>query len=129
MSHWKAFTNNTLKDTNMGYLEAALRTMGLGLDHSCKQISNAWGKEAVDMALTSDKNGKIALGFKLNAENVLELKGDFYCSGLNESTFINALSQKYQQIRITEAMETAGWNVEASTNAKGEVELEVSQWV
>lgn len=126
MSHWKSFTNNILKDTNKKYLVAALDEMGLGLNEQIKNIQNAWGSEQVDMALT--KQGELlSLGFKENKEKELELKGDFYRTGLNEGRFMDELSQKYQKHRITDQMELAGWNVEAEQVGEN-LELIATQW-
>lgn len=72
--------------------------MGVELDTTIKSITNPWGHEAVDMGFKKD--GKtIALGFKevtnKDGSKTLELKGDFYSTGLREADFIDKVSQAY----------------------------------
>lgn len=131
MSVWKKFESNALKDTEVGYLEKALAEMKLGLDHSIKNISNTWGQEEVDMALTRN-DSVLPLGFKVMQEGKhtnLELRGDFYATGLKEKTFMDNLSQKYQKERIKDKLELNGWTVDEEYNEETKkVELTAEQW-
>lgn len=122
MSHWKTFTNDALKDTDMDILTRALEQMNVQLDTNIKSISNPWGKEAVDMGFST--NGKVVpLGFKQTDGN-LELRGDFYSTGLREDTFMNELSQLYTKEKIVKQLEEARYTIESiELNAQSEYEI------
>ena len=122
MSHWKTFTNDALKDTDMDILERALGQMNVQLDTNVKSISNPGGKEAVDMGFITRGN-VIPLGFKESDGN-LQLKGDFYSTGLREETFMNELSQLYTKEKIIKQLEEARYTIESvELNEQSEYEI------
>lgn len=129
MSHWVKYTNNTFENTDINLLEKALRTMNYGLDRNCKHISNAWGQEDVNFALT-DKSGKVmSLGFKMDKNKKLELVGDFYATGLRQDTFLDQLAQYYQKERITKALEDNRWSIDSiETNQNNEIVINAYQY-
>ncbi len=128
MSHWVKYTNDTFKNTDINLLEKALRTMSYGLDRNCKRISNAWGKEDVDFALTRH-NEVISLGFRADKDNKLELVGDFYLTGLRQDTFLDKLAQYYQKERITKALEDNRWSIDnIETNQNDEIVINAYQY-
>lgn len=123
MSHWKTFTNDALTNTKTDLLSKALKEMGVDLDTSIKSISNTWGNEQVDMGFKV--NGEVvALGFK-QVGNKLELKGDFYRSGLRESDFMDKVSQFYTKEDIINKINTqSNYTVDSmTTNQNGEIEI------
>ena len=123
MSHWKTFTNDALTNTNVGLLGKALKEMGVDLDTSIKSIKNTWGYEEVDMGFKKD--GKtIALGFKQVGQK-LELKGDFYGTGLRESDFMDRVCQVYTKEDIINKINTqTQYTVDSmQTNENGDIEI------
>lgn len=124
MSHWKKFTNDVLTNTKEELLRTSLSEIGVELDTSIKTISNTWGREPVDMGFKV--NGKaIALGLKKVDGDKMELRGDFYGTGLREADFMDRLSQVYQKHNITQKLALAGWSIENQlVNENGEIEIE-----
>ena len=128
MSHWKTFKNDCLTNTRMEILSKALQEMGVELDTSIKSIRNTWGHEQVDMGFK--RNGQaIALGFKeipnADGSTTLELRGDFYSTGLREADFIDKVSQAYTKNDIIDKIENrTSYTIESTTmNENGEVEI------
>lgn len=113
MSHWKTFKSDVLTNTNVDMLRTALGEIGVGLDTNRKQISNTWGKEDVDMAFSVNGRG-VALGLKQVGDK-MELRGDFYGTGLRENEFMDKLTQVYKKIDIVDRLENNGWTVEDIT--------------
>lgn len=133
MSHWKTFKNDVLSDTNKNYLSTALAEIGVELDTNIKSISNTWGKEDVDMGFKKDGR-PIALGLKEvdgeGGKKVLELRGDFYGTGLNESTFMDKLSQVYQRENIVNKLQDNRWTVDSvQTDEHGNIVIEAYEYV
>lgn len=123
MSHWKTFTNDALTNTKTDLLGKALKELGVDLDTSIKSISNTWGNEQVDMGFKV--NGEVvALGFKKVGDK-LELKGDFYRSGLREADFMDKVSQFYTKEDIINKINTqSNYTVDSmTTNQNGEIEI------
>ena len=117
MSHWVKYENKTFENTNMKLLSKAMRTLGYGLDNTCKSIRNAWGESQCDCAIT--KNNKVlSLGFKKNDKNILELVGDFYGTGVDENTFLDKVAQQYQSERIQNVLKDNRWEIENVTKNK-----------
>ena len=135
MSHWNTFKNqnSALENTNMDLLHKAIAEMGVQLDTSIKEITNPWGKEAVDMGLKRDGRA-LALGFRrvqVNGKTTLELRGDFYSTGLREDTFIDRLSQIYTKEDIINRIQhNSSYMIESQTyNEKtGEYEIIAYQY-
>lgn len=131
MSHWRQHKSNVLEDVNMDMLAKACKDIGVGMSTSTKNISNSWGKESVDAAIT--KNGKtLALGFVFETvagKTSLKLTGDFYGTGLDEATFIDRLAQQYMKHKATAALEDEGFTIDSlETNANGEIEIMATPW-
>lgn len=131
MSHWKKFESDVLTNTKVSLLSTSLAEMGVELDTSIKNISNTWGREEVDMGFKV--NGRpIALGLKeieVDGEKKMELRGDFYGTGLNESQFMDKLSQVYQKHNIVEKLENNRWTVESvQTDEYGNVVIEAYEY-
>ena len=131
MSHWRTFKTNVLSDVSMPTLERALQQMGLGIDHTVKQVKNSFGHSQVDAALT--KQGRaLSIGFAFDQENgkmSLTLHGDFWATGVNEQGFMDKLSQHYQRFHIEEKARQQGWSIESVTEtAEGKQEMILAQW-
>ena len=127
MSHWVAKQTEVLKDVNEALLGKALSAMGLGLNTKGGNIANVWGSEQVDYIVT--RNGSnTTLGFVRDG-NSLVLKGDFFSTGVNESTFMDTLSQSYQGEKTLDFFNRTGWIVELDeTNAESERVVEAYQY-
>jgi hypothetical protein len=133
MSHWRTYKSDVLKNTKEQHLRTALAEIGVELDTSIKSIRNSWGNEQVDMGFKIDGR-PIALGLKKVANEdgseCLELKGDFYATGLNESQFMDRLSQVYQRENIIDKLTTNKWTVDnTSVDDKGNIVIEASEYV
>jgi hypothetical protein len=131
MSHWRKFSSDVLTNTKVSLLSASLAEMGVELDTSIKNIRNTWGQEEVDMGFKVDGR-PIALGLKetvVDGEKKMELRGDFYGTGLNESQFMDKLSQVYQKNNIVEKLEDNRWTVEnVKTDEYGNVVIEAYEY-
>lgn len=135
MSHWRKFKQDVLKKVNENYLVAALKEMGLGLDYSVKEVSNAYGKAPVTAGLT--RNGKsvpIGFVFSNNPDGTKELllRGDFWSTGIQESTFMDDLAQLYQKNKFTDIIQDQGWSLDdmatnLERNKNGEITLEFTK--
>lgn len=127
MSHWKTFKSEVLTNTKEDLLRTALSEIGVGLDTERKEIQNTWGREDVDMAFSVNGRG-IALGLKQVGDK-MELRGDFYGTGLKESEFMDKLTQVYQKHSIVDKLETTGWTVEdITTDAEGNFVIDAYQY-
>lgn len=119
MSHWKKFNSQVLSDVNKEILHKAMREIGVDFNEKIVSISNTWGKEKVSAGLVNIRNNKeLSLGFNFKTVNnklTLELTGDFFCTGLNEATFMNNLSQIYQKHRIIDICENQGYILDEDT--------------
>lgn len=127
MSHWKTYQNNVLKNTNMEIFKKAVENLGLQLDTTIKKVQNSYGKSDVDMGLR--KNGSpISIGFKANKEGILELRGDFWGTGLSETNLLNQIAQQYNKEDIIKKLaRTSQYSVtDVVTNKSGEIELTVA---
>ena len=130
MSHWRKFTSNVLTDTKAVLLTKAFANLGIVLDESIKHISNTWGQENVDAGFVKDGK-KLSLGIKYaeTAEGTqVELKGDFWSTGLDEATFMDNLAQQYQKEHVVDVCESQGWSIdEMVVNNQGEIEIDAFQ--
>ena len=126
MSCWRNYTCVVLKNVDKRKLESALKEMGLGIDNNVKCVESKWEnrKEICDAVLT--KNGKnLSLGI-IYSDDTRHMKvvGDFWGTGVDESTFVDSLSQIYQKINCMLLAELNGYTVETvETNAEGEIEV------
>lgn len=122
MSHWKKFTNNALANTNLEILASALGEMGLGLDLNTKFIKNAYNNAEVDMAVTRG-NEVLTIGFK-KVNDQLELRGDFWRTGIQEETFLNKVSQIYTKLDIVNKVSRSQYTIDQiKENENGEIEI------
>lgn len=123
MSHWKTFKNDALTNTNTSLLGKALKELGVDLDTNIKSIRNTWGHEEVDMGFKINGN-PIALGFKQVGDK-LELRGDFYGTGLREHDFMDKVSQLYTREDIVNKINTqTQYTIDSmTTNQNGEIEI------
>lgn len=126
MSHWKKYTNNVLKGTNLEMFEKAINNLGYGLDKHQKEVKNSYGKEAVDMALT--KGGRIiSMGFK-EENGQLVMKGDTWGTSIDDTKFLNQIAQQYnKEMIVSRLKQTTQYNVsDIQTNQQGEIEITVA---
>lgn len=127
MSCWRKYQSKALKNVERRFLKEACEELGFSLDFNVNEIA-AYGNSAnVTCALKQNSN-ILSLGFILkeneNGDTELTLEGDFWGTGLNESSFLNKLAQTYQKIRIQTELEEKGFSIESiSTNEKEEIEL------
>lgn len=131
MSHWVAYKSEVLKDVKPTILKKALKDMGLELIETGGTIQNTWGKEQVDMIVA--KNGRnLTLGFNWEGEGknkTIKLVGDFYSTGVSQSSFMDSLSQNYQKHKFVNVLKQNAWVVESTElNANGEIELYAYQY-
>lgn len=84
--------------------------LNLDLDPKVKRLRNTYGKDEVDCGLT--KNGKsLSLGFKFITEREktkLNIRGDFWMTGLEEKSFKNMVCQRYQIEEVTQQQKATG---------------------
>lgn len=127
MSHWKTYQNNVLKNTDIKIFSKALDNLGLKIDTSIKEVANSYGKNTVDLGLTK-KGVPLSIGFKKVADGMLELRGDFWRSGLNEQTFMDQVAQQYNKEYITQKLRNNyNYNItDVITTNTGEIELTVA---
>lgn len=113
MSHLTTYESNSLVNVKKSLLIKALKDLDLEINFDLKQVHNTFIRESVDAVLV--KNGKpISVGFKLIREGKdikLQLAGDFYRTGLNESALIDNISQMYKKHHIVEQCKQQGWSV------------------
>lgn len=113
MSHLTTYKSDVLVNCNKTLLKRAVADLGMELDYSIKQIKNTWITEAVDAGFVKD--GKpVSVGVKFEKEGSktkLEVAGDFYKTGLDQSTFINRLAQAYKKHDVIFKCQQQGWNI------------------
>ena len=132
MSHWVTYKNDVLVDTDIACLKQALRNMNCTVYDNTKTIENAWGNAQVDFAFAKNNN-RATLGFKeivSSGSRQLELRGDFFSTGLNQNVFMDELSQKYQEQYILNTLEKNQWYVENNTvDEDGNIIIDAFQYV
>lgn len=115
MSHITTYQSDVLKNCKKGLLVRAAKDLGLKLDYSIKSIKNTWIHDVVDAGFVKDDKA-IALGIKLHKEGRntrVEVSGDFYGTGIEESSFIDKLSQAYKKHDVIYQCKKQGWTVNA----------------
>lgn len=130
ISHWKKFTTNVLKNVQEDLLVRACTDLGISYDRTINSIRNTWGNERCDAGLIY--NGKaIPLGFNFKVEDgktKLELSGDFFATGLRESSFMDSLSQAYQKYNAQRQLEDQGWIIDSTIAVNSDIVIEAYQW-
>lgn len=114
MSHLTTYSNNSLVNCNKTLLETSLKELGIELDYSNRVIKNQWITETVDAAIVyQGKRIAVGLNFKTNAEGQeeVEVAGDFYGTGLNQTTLTNKIAQTYQKNNVIEKCKSQRWFV------------------
>ena len=116
MSVWTKVQNKALyENVDMEILTEALAEMNVTLDHSIKEVSNAYGKSKVDACLRHNGN-MTSLGIVKNSKNGISLVGDTWKSGIvgdrQANKLIDMISQRYQKIKIKRDLELQGWVVD-----------------
>lgn len=127
MSCWRKYKSEVLKDVKKKFLKEACKEMGLELDYGTHCI-RGYGNYSDNITCALVKDGEILpLGFILkerNGKTELTLEGDFWNTGLNESTFMDKLAQTYQKVNIKTELQRHGFSIESITNNnKDEIEL------
>lgn len=114
MSHLTTYSNNSLVNCNKTLLETSLKELGIELDYSNRVIKNQWITETVDAAIVyQGKRIAVGLNFKTNAEGQeeVEVAGDFYGTGLNQTELTNKIAQTYQKNNVIEKCKSQRWFV------------------
>ena len=112
MSHLTTYSNNSLVNCNKTLLETSLKELGIELDYSNRVIKNQWITETVDAAIVyQGKRIAVGLNFKTNAEGQeeVEVAGDFYGTGLNQTELTNKIAQTYQKNNVIEKCKSQRW--------------------
>ena len=132
MSHWRNHVSKVLEDVERPLLEKALGDMKLKLDTGIKSVKNSYGSAKVDAAITRDgKPLSIGVLFvETDGKVKLKVAGDWFATGLNESTFVDGIAHSYQKYRVEDESRMQGWVVDATTErTDGCCEVEISRWV
>ena len=140
MSHLTTFKNKSLVDTNREMLTASLEEIGISLDFSKKTINSPYTRSWTEEEKTVDcilfKEGKelpIGLKFVTNAEGeeVVEVAGDFWGTGINNVELTNQIAQVYQKNDIIKKCIAQRWYVtedNVSINEEGEYVIQASRF-
>lgn len=113
MSHLTTYNSDVLVNCSKVLLKRALKDLGLEIDYNIKQVKNSWITEPVDAGFIKDGKA-ISVGVKFieNGKNTtLQVAGDFFCTGIDQSTFIDKLSQQYKKHDVICQCEEQGWTV------------------
>lgn len=127
MSEWRKYENNFFKNIDIPTLEKAVKSLGLGIDTNVKEVRNYYGSSPVDLAFVKN-NHVLSIGLKFEQDGNVALHGDFYATGIQETDFIDKLSQQYSKEMIVDKLSrTSNYSIESTTvNNQGEIELMVS---
>lgn len=125
MSHFVTYHVEALKNPNMEIFKESLKEMGLTMVEK-KEVANVFGSAKVDFGLMHGSHA-LAVGFA-QTKNGLELRGDFWGTGIDDRTFLDDVSQLYVKNTIIEKLEsTANYTVEnTEVLENGEIELTVN---
>lgn len=138
MSHWSSYKIK-IDHIKASILERACQDLGVGLNSSLKQVRSDRGNAAVDGVLYNiDSKRVLPLGLKYqNQDATLEVVGDFYQTGLSESTFLTQLLQSYRKYQILDMARLQGWepvmdsdgNLALSQDENGNLSFDVKKEV
>ena len=115
MSHLTTYKNNALQNTNKEILEQSLLEMGITLDRNNRTIKNSYIEETVDAAIIYNGQRLCAgLNFKTDAEGneMIEMAGDFWGSGLDQTEFTNKIAQVYKKNDIINKCRNQSWYID-----------------
>lgn len=112
-------------------LEDAMASLGNNKYHkelklnNNKSVSNSYGEDFVDFGITVDKK-EIPVGFKF--EETLELRGDFFFTGLSEDKFLKDIQNEYMKILCLKNIEkNSNYNVKSVMQTKNGYEIQVTE--
>lgn len=133
MSHLSTFKNETLKNVEKEMLEKSLAELGLSLDYNDKHFENTWIQDTVNYGTFRYHGKKIAAGINMvkdeKGDTRVEISGDFYGTGIDDSEIMNAIAQVYQKNDIVKRVTNARWSVDSvEKNQENEYEIMVSRF-
>ena len=124
MSH---FTSIKIQIKNGDILSETLQELGYQVEQNTS-VRGYQGNQTQAEYVIRQTNG-YDLGFRRNGE-AYELVADFWGAKINETEFVNALSQKYAHKTLMQSVADQGFNVEAEeTLEDGTVRVLVGRWV
>lgn len=135
MSHLTTYNSEVLVNCKKTLLKKAVLDLGLGIDYNIKTIKNTWITEMVDAGLLKDgKPIAIGFNFKKEGKNIkLEVAGDFWGTGIDQSSFINKLAQAYKKHDVIFQCKQQGWTVNSEDitidKKTNEIVIQASRYV
>lgn len=137
MSHITTYKNESLVNCERARLGEALRELGITLDYENRNIKNQWINDTVDAAFVHDgKRISAGINFKTNAEGKeeIEVTGDFWGTGINQTELTNKLAQVYQKHDIVAKCREQRWFVDGNVedikeNENGEIVIQAYRYV
>lgn len=135
MSCWMKFTCDVLKNVDTDIAKKAFEELGYKLDENVKSVSMSWnsgretGYATCDAGIVVDNHSiQVGVTFR-NTDNLLEIQGDFWNTGIDQQSLIQMLSQSYQKLYLIQQLELNGYTIESvNVNTKNEVEIEAYAW-
>ena len=124
MSH---FTSIKIQIKNGDILAATLKELGYQVEQNTS-VRGYQGNKTQAEYVIRQANG-YDLGFRRTGEEY-ELVADFWGAKINQTEFVNAISQKYAHKTLLQSVADQGFNVEAEeTLEDGTVRVLVGRWV
>ena len=124
MSH---FTSIKIQIKNSDILSETLQELGYQVEHNTT-VRGYQGNKTQAEYVIRQTNG-YDLGFRRNGEEY-ELVADFWGAKINQTEFVNAISQKYAHKTLLQSVTDQGFNIEAEeTLEDGTVRVVVGRWV
>lgn len=125
MSHFVTYHVEALKNPNMEIFKESLKEMGFSIVEK-KEVGSAFGSTKVDYGLMQGSRA-LSIGFA-HTKKGLELRGDFWGTGIDDNTFLDDVSQIYVKNTIVEKLEsTANYTIEnTEVLENGEIELTIN---
>lgn len=136
MSHITTYKNQSLVNTDRARLNEALRELGITLDYDNRQIKNQWINDTVDAVFVHDgKRIAAGINFKMvDGKEEIEVTGDFWGTGLNQTELTNKLAQVYQKHDIVAKCREQRWFVDGNVedikeNENGQLVIQAYRYV
>ncbi|MGI0480012.1 DUF1257 domain-containing protein [Geminocystis sp. CENA526] len=124
MSH---FTTIKVQIKNGKILHKTLQELGYTVETNTN-VRGYLGKKTNAEYVIRQKNG-YDLGFRRQGDNY-ELVADFWGAEIDQTKFINDISQKYARYTLMEEVEKQGFNIEEEeTLEDGTLRVVVGRWV